>query len=300
MVHPLDDADLEQQPEEAGDEEGHRQRDHDRDVAGGDHLLGEVGDEGADHEELAVRHVDHAHLAEGEREAERREQQDAHPSRCRSGSGGMSASTCCRSLCGEEFWRRFWSVGSPCSVGTAPHAQWAISPRRLREHRGRRRGPPVVALEERIGLDRSRRSDQTMSNWLSALIWPISPVLAMWWFSPLTVTDALRRVEVIRRPSGVHRVDVRTTRPSRPCPCRGTARCTPPPSGPTSAAAAGYLAWKASMNVGFVRALDALEVVPGGVLTGDLVTHGRRLFLGDRHRDDRRVVRRRGRPRSRP
>ena len=27
-----------------------------------------------------------------------------------------------------------------------------------------------------------------MSNWFSALIWPIRPVLAMWWFSPLTVT----------------------------------------------------------------------------------------------------------------
>ena len=35
-----------------------------------------------------------------------------------------------------------------------------------------------------------------MSNWLSALIWPINPVLAMWWFSPLIVT----------RPSGAANV----------------------------------------------------------------------------------------------
>ena len=40
-----------------------------------DDQLGQVGDEGAGHDELAVRHVDHPHLAEGEGEPERCEQQ---------------------------------------------------------------------------------------------------------------------------------------------------------------------------------------------------------------------------------
>ena len=74
-VHPLDDADLQQEAEQSGDDERDRQRDRDRQVAGVDDLLDEVGGEGADHEELAVGHVDHAHLAEGEREAERGEQE---------------------------------------------------------------------------------------------------------------------------------------------------------------------------------------------------------------------------------
>ena len=38
---------------------------------------------GAGHEELAVRHVDDAHLAEGQREAERRDEQDRAGRRCR-------------------------------------------------------------------------------------------------------------------------------------------------------------------------------------------------------------------------
>ena len=38
--------------------------------------------------------------------------------------------------------------------------------------------------------------------------------------------------------------------------------------------------------------LERLEVVPGRVVAGDLVAHGRRLLLGDRHRDDRRRRRR--------
>ena len=37
----------------------------------------------ADHDQLAVRHVDDAHQAVGDREAERREQQDACRARCR-------------------------------------------------------------------------------------------------------------------------------------------------------------------------------------------------------------------------
>ena len=42
---------------------------------------------------------------------------------------------------------------------------------------------------------------------------------------------------------------------------------------------------------GVHRAVDALEVVPSGVLAREVHPHGRRLLLGDRHRDDRRVVR---------
>ncbi len=76
FVHPLDDGCLQQQPEEAGDEEGHRDGDHDREAGARDHLLGHVGRVGAGHEELAVGHVDHAHLSERERQAERRQQQD--------------------------------------------------------------------------------------------------------------------------------------------------------------------------------------------------------------------------------
>ena len=75
--------DLQQQPEQAGDDEGHREGDDDREPGAGDHLLGDVRGVRADHEELAVRHVDHAHLPEREREAERGQQQDG--ARCGAG-----------------------------------------------------------------------------------------------------------------------------------------------------------------------------------------------------------------------
>ena len=88
FVHPLDDGDLEEQPEEAGDDEGHRERDHDGETGAADHLLGEVRHVGPDHEELTVRHVDHAHLAERERESERSQQQDGAGRGARQEGGG--------------------------------------------------------------------------------------------------------------------------------------------------------------------------------------------------------------------
>ena len=76
LVHPLDDRGLEDEAEQPGEEERHRDGEHDGDAGAGDDLLGGVRGVGAGHEELAVRHVDHAHLAERERQAERCQQED--------------------------------------------------------------------------------------------------------------------------------------------------------------------------------------------------------------------------------
>ena len=67
-------------PTSAGNEEGERQRDRQRPVeqAGrvrADHLLHDEGGVGAEHHHLAMRHVDDAHDAEGDGEADRGKQQ---------------------------------------------------------------------------------------------------------------------------------------------------------------------------------------------------------------------------------
>ena len=67
-------------PTSAGDQEGERQRDGQRPVeqagrGGADRLLHDEGRVGAEHHHLAMRHVDDAHDAEGDGEADRGEQQ---------------------------------------------------------------------------------------------------------------------------------------------------------------------------------------------------------------------------------
>ena len=67
-------------PTSAGDEEGERQRDRQRPVEQpgrgvADDLLHDEGRVGAEHHHLAMRHVDDAHDAEGDGEADRGEQQ---------------------------------------------------------------------------------------------------------------------------------------------------------------------------------------------------------------------------------
>ena len=62
-------------PEQTADQERDRQRHQQRDAGVGEHLLHDERGVGAGHDELAVRHVDDAHLAEGQRQAERGEQQ---------------------------------------------------------------------------------------------------------------------------------------------------------------------------------------------------------------------------------
>src|SRR4029453_5995870 len=67
-------------------------------------------------------------------------------------SGGMSASTCCRSLYGEEFWRRFWSVGSRTRGGTGPHARWRSAGGGYKSIADVG-GEPVVPFEVRVRID---------------------------------------------------------------------------------------------------------------------------------------------------
>ena len=67
-------------PIAARDQEGERQRDQQRGVeqvrrGGADDLLHDEGRVGAQHHHLAMRHVDHAHGAEGDGEPDRRQQQ---------------------------------------------------------------------------------------------------------------------------------------------------------------------------------------------------------------------------------
>ena len=67
-------------PTKRRDREGERQGDDQRPVeqagkGGADHLLDDKGGVGAEHDHLAMRHVDDAHDAEGDGEADRREQQ---------------------------------------------------------------------------------------------------------------------------------------------------------------------------------------------------------------------------------
>ena len=74
MVRSISDADR------AGDQKGERQRDHQRIVeqrriVGADQLLHDEGRVGAEHHHLAMRHVDDAHDAEGDGEADGGEQQ---------------------------------------------------------------------------------------------------------------------------------------------------------------------------------------------------------------------------------
>ena len=64
----------------SGDQEGERQRDDQRPVeqageGGADHLLDDEGGVGAEHDHLAMRHVDDAHDAEGDGKADGGEQQ---------------------------------------------------------------------------------------------------------------------------------------------------------------------------------------------------------------------------------
>ena len=75
VVHPADHDDLEQQPEQPATRKRDGRATQQRDVGVGDDLLGEVGGVGAGHQELAVRHVDHAHLTEGQRQSEGDEEQ---------------------------------------------------------------------------------------------------------------------------------------------------------------------------------------------------------------------------------
>ena len=128
-----------------------------------------------------------------------------------------------------------------------------------------------------------------MSNWLSALIWPISPVLAMWWFSPLTVTRALGCFERHTVGCRVHRVDAERLRLLDHVLVeveRGVGRFHRVRRRPVRS----VLGLEGLDERRVLGAVDALEVVPGGVLTGEIDAHRRSLFLGDRHRDDRRVV----------
>ena len=67
-------------PTSAGDQEGQRHRDQQRIVEqarrrGADDLLHDEGRVGAEHHHLAMRHVDDAHDAEGDGEADGRQQQ---------------------------------------------------------------------------------------------------------------------------------------------------------------------------------------------------------------------------------
>ena len=79
-VEEADDAALDDEAGRAGDEEGERQGDGERPVEQpgrgiADHLLHDEGRVGAEHHHLAMRHVDDAHHAEGDGEADRGEQQ---------------------------------------------------------------------------------------------------------------------------------------------------------------------------------------------------------------------------------
>ena len=118
-----------------------------------DHLLGDVGDVGADHEELAVRHVDHAHLAERERQAERGQQQDG----AGGGAGEEGGGECVHAFAFRA------SCGRGAGAGRGVPRRRTAPPTTGSEL-GRSgvttcvRVPPGVALEERIGLDRARPS----------------------------------------------------------------------------------------------------------------------------------------------
>ena len=79
-VEVAHDAALDGDADAAGDEEGERGGDQQRPVeeaggVGADHLLGDEGGVGAEHDQLAMRHVDDAHHPEGDGEADGGEQQ---------------------------------------------------------------------------------------------------------------------------------------------------------------------------------------------------------------------------------
>ena len=79
-IEEADDGALDHDADDAGDQEGERNRDRERIVeqrriARADHLLHHEGDIGAEHDHFAVRHVDHAHDAEGDGKADGGQQQ---------------------------------------------------------------------------------------------------------------------------------------------------------------------------------------------------------------------------------
>ena len=80
-VEEADDAAFDGDADGAGDEEGERNGDGERPVeqprrAGADHLLDDEGRVGAEHDHLAMGHVDDAHHAEGDGKADGGQQQD--------------------------------------------------------------------------------------------------------------------------------------------------------------------------------------------------------------------------------
>lgn len=75
-VHPPQHARLERQPEQPADHEPHGERDQQTQLGAGDDGRDDIGGVRAGHDELAVGHVDHAHLTEGQGEPEGDEEQD--------------------------------------------------------------------------------------------------------------------------------------------------------------------------------------------------------------------------------
>jgi len=83
LVEPLDDAALQHRADQRSRDERHRKRSDEvvvkgaalRAKHGGENRLRHVGRVGADHHDLAVRHVDHAHQTVGDGEAQRGDEQ---------------------------------------------------------------------------------------------------------------------------------------------------------------------------------------------------------------------------------
>ena len=183
-------------------------------------------DVGPDHQELTVRHVDHAHLAEREREPERSQQQDGAGRGTRQEGGGEYVH---RSAFGIVVERR--AIGRGCRADARhPRRTHGIQdPGRQSAFGSHQR----VALEERIGLDRAVGAPHDVELVVGV---DLADQAGLGDVVVLTVDRdrALRAPRTSRRRMPRSRRRRRTTPPSRPCSCRGRARCTPLPSGPTS------------------------------------------------------------------
>ena len=141
---------------------------------------------GADHDQLAVRHVDHAHLAERERQAEGDEQQDRRDD--------QPLKSCSRNVLILRFSSRATARDGSVGAGRRCHdgvPAPGVSVRRAGDSAALSVGQalgPVVAVEARVGLDRVRPRPTPRRSGPSALIMPMRAVLETCWFLSSTVT----------------------------------------------------------------------------------------------------------------
>ena len=108
-VEEADDAALDQDADEAGNDECERNGDgkrivEQRRIVGADHLLHHEGGVGAEHDHLAVRHVDDAHHAEGDGEADGGQQQ--HRAERKPVPGVLHRGPNAQDCSGSRRWRR--------------------------------------------------------------------------------------------------------------------------------------------------------------------------------------------------